>query len=128
MSKSKAEQLADDLLAHPREPGEHLAARRRLVPELRLRADTPTVDLSESTSAANIALHLHGADAGPLALRERTADVTAVVVPLARYLELVEVQLAYDPATQPVADLAGHIGPSEAAFAASRVERVDPTA
>jgi hypothetical protein len=121
---SKASELADDLMSHPLTP-EEIAARYPRVPELRLRADAPTVEINETTRARDILERVRSENVGSIALRESAAGITAVVIPVERYLELVGKELATDPSNK-VGTLDGQIRPTDAAIAASHVEQVNP--
>jgi len=119
----KAEDLADDLMRHPLMP-EEIAARYPQFPELRLRADAPAVVVDEATRVRDVVGRLQSEDVGSIALRNPDGGVTAMVVPVERYLELVGTQLATDP--NKVATLDGRLMPSEVSIAASYVEQVNP--
>jgi hypothetical protein len=64
-------------------------------PELRLRADTPTVDIDERTSAQELLSHITPREYG-VALRNSDGTVKAMVVPLDRYIELASGTVAGD--------------------------------
>jgi hypothetical protein len=120
----KAEELMDDLLRHPLTP-EEIATRYPKVPELRLRADAPTVEVDATTTARDVLERVQSQDVGSVALRDSTTGVTAVVMPVERYLELVGGELAHDPLNKE-AGLNGTITPTEAALVASHVEQINP--
>ena len=96
-------------------------------PELRLRSDAPSVEVDEATHAQEAIDKLRDGDISGLALRNSEGVVAAMMVPVERYLELVSAELASDPFNKE-AHLDGRITPTEAAFAASSVEQVDPHA
>jgi hypothetical protein len=122
--RGNASKVMDELMQNPLTQEEQ-AARYLGVPELRLRADTPTVDVDETTRVQGVLARLHGEDTRSLALRDRGAAISAVVIPVERYLELVGIQLAKDPSIQRDTST-GSIAPTGTALAASHVEQVHP--
>jgi hypothetical protein len=95
-------------------------------PELRLRADMPSL-LVEDTTRAEIVHELTQEHVGALALTDQTGAITAVAVSPEHYLELVTGALSQDE-TKQSAHLDRRIGPTDAALAADHVEQVDPHA
>jgi hypothetical protein len=122
--RGKASELVDDLLRRPLTP-EEAAKRRGVRPALRWRANAPSVEVDEATPVRRVLDRLSSEALGSVGIREPGSDVTAVVVPVERYLQLVATELATDQ-TKRVATLDGQIVPSEDAFAASHVEQVNP--
>jgi hypothetical protein len=120
----KATELDDYQDRHPLTP-EKVAARYPKVPELRLRADVPAVEIDEATTASNVLAHMRSENVGTIALHEPIVNVTAVVMPVERYLELVGSELANDPFHKEAGPRG--IAPTEAALAAVHVEQVDPS-
>jgi hypothetical protein len=122
--RSPAREVTDDLLQRSLTP-EQIAARDRR-PDLHLRADVPTVEVDETTRAKGVLEKLQG-EAGLVALGEQ-AGISAVVVPIERYLELVGSQLKYDPSIEREGRTATFdIAPTEGAMEASHVEQVRPS-
>jgi hypothetical protein len=121
----KAEELVDDLMRRSLTPEEE-AAKHPRVPELRLRADAPAVDINKTTHIRDVLSRLQDKDVGGVALRDPSTGPVAVVVPVERYLDLVGKELANDPSNK-VGTLDGHIAPAETAIAASYVEQVNPS-
>lgn len=64
-------------------------------PELRLRADTPTIEVHEGTSGQEVLAHITPREYG-VALRDPDGTVKAMVVPLDRYIELASGTIAGD--------------------------------
>ncbi len=64
-------------------------------PELQLRADTPTIKVDEHTSTQELLSHITPSEYG-VALRDSDGAVTAMVVPLERYIELASGTIAGD--------------------------------
>lgn len=120
---SKSSELVDDLMRHPL-TSEEIAERRGKHPELRLRPDAPAVEVDATTRVQDVVARLASEDVGCVALRDASAGVTAMVMPVERYLELVGTELATDP--NKVATLDGDLAPTAAATAASYVEQVNP--
>jgi hypothetical protein len=121
----KATEL-DDVLAQRRLTPEEIEERRGKRPELRLRPDVPSIDVSEATRAYEILDKLGQDEISGLALRSLNGVVTAMVVPLDRYLELATSDLKGSHNKEATND--GRVIPAEATFAASYVEQVDPNA
>jgi hypothetical protein len=121
-SRSKAAQVAHDLVTQPIPEGER---RRRglLLPELRLRANTPTVDINETTSVGAALTRLEGEQGGTLALREPSGEPKAIVLSVERYLQLVSKEINSAPK---VGALDGRVMPTDDAFANAHVEQVNP--
>jgi len=121
----KASELDDYFARHSLTP-EQMEARRPATPELRLRSDVRAVDINDSTLLCDAVEPLGHEDISGVALRDSNGTVTAVVVPTARYLELVATSIEHDPRREATTD--GHIMPSEQAFAELHVQQVDPQA
>lgn len=120
----KATEL-DDLLAQRRLTPEEIEERRGKRPEVRLRADVPSVEVGEATQAQGIVDKLRQENLGGLALCTPDGAVTAMVVPVERYLNLTVSGLK-DGLKEGTID--GRVAPTDAALAASYVEQVDPRA
>lgn len=123
--QSKASKIVDDLTSHPL-TSEEMAKRRGSRPELRVRSDAPSIEINETTPAAETIARLEARHTDTLALREPGGEAKAVVLSIERYLELIGTELATDPFNK-VATLDGRITPSDTAVAAAYVEQVDPT-
>jgi hypothetical protein len=123
--RSKARELANDLMHSPLSERER-ARRHPKMPELRLRADVPTVDIDATIGITDAVEQLRESQLGLIALREPDGNSTAVVISTERYLELAGKELASD--SNKVGTLDGDLAPSESAFATSHVEQVDPNA
>jgi hypothetical protein len=123
--RGKATEFVDYLLSHPLTPADIEKIRGKR-PELRLRADAPSVTVDDTMRAQEVTERLQADDTELIALRDsETGKVTAVALPLARYLQLVGTELAAEPFNKE-ATLDGRIVPSDDAFAASYVEQVNP--
>lgn len=120
----KATELSDSLAQRRLTPEEVDKRRGGKRPELRLRREIPTVEIHKTTPAQDILERLGQEDVRSVALRDPETGVTAVVVPVARYLELAGAELANDPFNKE-GRLDGRMAPSDAAYAASDVEEVD---
>jgi hypothetical protein len=116
----KATQIANELDALP--PRELRPER----PQLRLRADVPSVEVSETTRVQEILSRLDSEDTRRVLLSSPEAGVTAVVVPIDRYIDLVGTELEFEVSHSGQALLDGRIEPTE--LATSDVEQVDPQA
>jgi hypothetical protein len=116
----------DDAMARRTLTPEEWEARYPKPPELRLRSDTPSVEVDQTTRVQEVLVRLANEDGDSVAVRNADGGVTAMMVPVERYLELVATELANNH--QGEATLDGRIVPTEAAFAASYVEQVDPNA
>lgn len=105
-------------------PGaDELASRHPNVPALRLRGDTPSVEIDETTPVNAVIEQLESTDVAAIAVREHGAEATAIVLPVERYLELAGRELGYY-ARRVAVD--GRMVPEQSALAASYVEQVDP--
>ena len=120
----KASEL-DDYLDKRTLTSDEIAERHPKVPELRLRADVPAVEIDETTPASSVIAHLRDENVGTVALREPDTSAAVIVISIERYLDLVGKELASDPFNKEVG-LNG-IAPTEAALAASHVEQVNPS-
>jgi len=121
--RSKASQFMHELMERPPSP-ESVAARSAQVPELRLRSDAPTLEISGATLVSDAVAQLGSKGIGAVALREPGVEPTAVVMPVARYLELVGTELVNDA---PKEARAGGLAPIATALEAVHVEQVDPS-
>lgn len=119
---SKASQLREDLMAHPL-ASEAIAKKYPKVPELRLRADTPVVEIDDATLATDVIEELQRKDTGVVAVRKPGEAAMAIVLPVERYLELAGSELASH--SEQVGTLDGRLMPADSAFAASSVEQVN---
>jgi hypothetical protein len=68
-------------------------------PELRLRADTPSIEATDKISAQDLLSHITPREYG-VALRDPDGTVKAMVVPLDRYIELASGTIAGDRHTE----------------------------
>jgi hypothetical protein len=118
-----ASDVTDRLTSRPLSPRQ-LAERERKLPPIRLRADVASLDVDEATPVTDALTGLQSRGVDALALRELGSDATAVVLPVERYLDLVAKELLNG--NQLVAQPGGRVTPTEAAFAASYVEEVNP--
>jgi hypothetical protein len=117
----KASRLAGRIRERgPLGPGELWPER----PQLRLRADMPLVEVSESTRVQDILGHLEGEATRRVLLGSPEVGATAVVVSVDRYIELVGAEL--EASHQSKIQLDGRIEPT--GLAASDVEQVDSQA
>ena len=117
-AKSKAQLAREELMT----PGSRDAAYRS--PEsidVQLRADAPTVEIDETTPARSLVDQLRADSVDLIAMHEPNVGVTAVVVPVERYLALVSKELE----TSEHIGVSGKLIPTDAAFAASYVEPID---
>lgn len=95
-------------------------------PQLRLRADVPSLKVDESDQA-RIVRELEQDEGSSLALRGADGTISAMVILPERYLELVRSDLSLAESKQTVFP-GGRIGPSDAILAEVHVEQVDPNA
>jgi hypothetical protein len=93
-----------------------------VLPELRLRPDTPTVEVRETTPITGALAHLQSDETGIIALQEPGSETTAVILPVDRYLELVGKMLVRQRTG--VVNPYGQIVPHESDFAEVNVELV----
>lgn len=122
--RTQAGQLVEDLMNSPSSP-EETARRYPRAPKLRLRADTPAVDIDETTSATSVVKQLQGERLDTAVIRETGAQAVAVLLPVERYLELVGNELArrhHDLIVGPHGDFR----PQDSALAELHVEQIDP--
>jgi hypothetical protein len=102
-------------------------------PELRLRADTPSIDANGEISAQDLLSHITPREYG-VALRDPDGTVRAMVVPLDRYIELASGTIAGDDHTEidQTEAVPGGMRPRVQARPASlealNVEQIDPQA
>jgi hypothetical protein len=103
-------------------PEEERRRRGLLLPELRLRADTPAVEVDSATPVTE-ALSGLGAETDTLAIREQHGEPQAIVLSVERYLELAGKEIHSAPK---IGTLDGRIMPQEATFSRAHVEQVNP--
>lgn len=114
--RSKASEVVDRIRQHvPKEV--------KKLPELRLRADAPVLEVDAATPAQAALDRLQASEVGALALRAPDAEPTAVVISVERYLELIGKELLTGRST--IASQ-GRIILRESALAGSFVEQVNP--
>lgn len=101
--------------------------RRRglLLPELRLRTDTPTIEVDETTPVIQALARLGEEETGAVAIRERNGEPQAVVLSVERYLQLAGKEIN---SAAKVGTLEGSLVPTATAFERAHVEQVDPNA
>lgn len=99
--------------------------REEKLPEVRLRADTPTLEVNEDTRIRGTLDQLQAGEVGAVALSEPGSKPSAVVIPIERYLELVTRELVAGRGT--IASQ-GRIIPEDSTLAAVHIEPVDPNA
>lgn len=107
------------LAERPLQPGERWPVR----PEVRLRADIPSIEASEATGAGLLD-HLAQDEMGMIALRDAASEVKAVVVPVERYLEMASATIEGDNHFE--ATLEGRVAPRASSLADLQIEQVDP--
>lgn len=106
---------------------QEIAERYPALPELRLRADAPALEIDETTTVMDALERLESSDIGALALRTpRGTDPTALIIPVERYLELVGKELLHSPSK--VVGESNDFTPPDAALEAVNVEQVDAAA
>lgn len=123
--KGRAARLVDELMANPLTPEEKQAMWPKL-PALRLREDAPAVEVNAATPIRALLERLANQAGDMMALREEGADVGAVVLPVARYLDLVAKEMALNPHGTAVSHPDGSFGPTAETMEAAHVEEVDP--
>jgi hypothetical protein len=121
---SKAGDVLRHLMSRELSPRQQ-AQRHPRVPALRLRADTPTLDVTETTAVGDALKELQAQGVGTMALREQGTESTAVVLSVERYLELVGKELIRNEYNKEMR-IDHVVVPTEEAFAASHVEPVNP--
>lgn len=119
-----ASEVGRDLMS--RELSESERRRRGLLlPELRLRTDTPTIAVDEATPVVQALARLGEEETGAVAIREGNGEPQAVVLSVKRYLQLAGKEIS---SAARVGTLDGGIVPAEAAFERAHVEQTDPSA
>jgi hypothetical protein len=94
-----------------------------LLPELRLRADTPTIEIDETTPVVQALARLGMEATETLALREPSGEPTAIVLSVERYLQLASQEIAR---ARLVGGTDGRTAPEEDAFSRTHVEQINP--
>lgn len=119
--RNKVSELTYDLVHGSLSQSER-ARRGLLLPELRLRSDTPAIEIDGTTQVVGALTSLGAEPSGTLALRESSGEPRALVISVERYLQLAgqEVRNA-----QRVSTTDGRLVPEEAAFTRTHVEQVD---
>jgi hypothetical protein len=115
----------DDFLRRPLSEEEE-AMYRPKPPQLRLRTDVPAVEV-DGSNRARIVRELEQDQTKSLALRDTHGTISAMVISVERYLELVRADLSLAESKQTVFP-GGRIGPTDATLAEAHVEQVDPNA
>jgi len=115
----------EEVLAQRRLTPEEIAERSGHRPEVRLRTDVPAVEVGMMTRAREVVSRLQGDDISTLALRMPNGEVSAMVVPVERYLELASLELKAGPKE---GTLDGRIVPRGDRLEAAGVEQVDSSA
>ncbi|HST54333.1 MAG TPA: hypothetical protein VLJ42_00360 [Solirubrobacteraceae bacterium] len=121
--RNEASETVKDLMSRAVSP-EEMARRHPKLPELRLRSDTPTVEIDDTTPIKDSVNRLKSKDVDAIGIREAGSDVAAVILPVERYLELAAKELA-GKTFDWVGTLDRHLVPHDDAFAASHVEQID---
>jgi hypothetical protein len=98
--------------------------RGRLLPELRLRTDTPAIEIDEATSVVQALTHLREEETDTVAIREPNGEPRAIILSVDRYLELAGEEINSAPKTP----RDGRLVPTNAAFERTHVDQVDPHA
>lgn len=122
--RTKASEVVENLMSRPLPP-EEVARRYPKAPKLRLRADTPAIEIDGTTSAKAVVDQLQSDRLDTVAVREIGAEAVAVLLPVERYLELVGNELSrrhHDLVVGPH----GHFQPQDSELAVLHVEQVDP--
>jgi hypothetical protein len=121
--RSFAREVEDDLLERM-DKGElkgYWAER----PQMRLRADVPSVEVSASTRAQDILDLVAREDGRTVALRSPESGVVAILVPADRYVELAGAAIDGDYAFE---SIEGRVAvPSPTRLADAGIEQVDPS-
>jgi hypothetical protein len=118
----KATEFDDAMEGRTLKPGELWPER----PQLRLRPDVPSVEVSEHTRVQDVLGRLKNGDVGSLALRDPSGNVTAMVVPVEQYVELAGAAIEGDDQFE--VTLERSIVASPTALAALHIEQVDQQA
>jgi hypothetical protein len=116
----------DDLLARRSLSEEEEAIYRPKPPQLRLRADVPSVEV-DGSNGARIVRELEQDQSKSLALRDTQGTISAMVISVERYIELVRADLSLAEDKQTLFP-GGRVGPTDATLAEAHVEQVDPDA
>jgi hypothetical protein len=119
--RSMAREVEDDLLERAARGERGYWAER---PELRLRADVPSVEVSASTRAQEVLDLVTNEDGRTVTLRSPESGVVAVVVPVDRYVELAGAAIEGDRAFEVIE---GRVVPSPTGLADAAIEQVDPS-
>ena len=105
-------------------PEEERRQRGLLLPELRLRADAPAIEIDDATPVAQALAYLGIDETGMLALRGISGEPKAIVLSAKRYLELAGKEIN---SSRRATTLDGRLAPVEAAFDRAHVEQVNPS-
>jgi hypothetical protein len=119
--RSVAREVEDDLLERAAR-GERGYWTER--PQLRLRADVPSVEVSASTPAQEVLDLVEKGNGRTVALRSPESGVAAIVVPVDRYVELAGAAIEGDHAFEVIE---GRVVPSPTGLADAAIEQVDPS-
>jgi hypothetical protein len=117
----KASETSRYIESHPLTPQEE-DARHPRHPKLRLKEDVDTVEVAPDTPVAEVFERMASDGQHRVALRRPDGEISAVVIPVERYVQLIGTELA--GSTYTVADRGGRVAP--AGLLASDVEQVDP--
>ena len=118
----KATEFDDAMEGRALKPGELWPER----PRLRLRSDVPSVEVSEHTRIHDVLGRLKNKDLSSIALRDQSGAVTAMIVPVEKYVELAGAAIEGDDQFE--ATLESSIVPSPTALAALHIEQIDEQA
>jgi hypothetical protein len=119
----KASRVLEDLTSHTLTPEER-AKREPKVPELRLRPDTPAIEIS-ATSIADIVGRLRNEQLDILAIRDAQTDAVAVVLPIEQYLALAGKEIARRHNDWIIS--AGGRMPLESTLTDAHIEQINPS-
>lgn len=124
-SKTKASKTLEELTSDALTP-EEMPERGPKVPKLRLRPDTPAIEMSAATSIAGTVSRLQDEQLDILAIRDAHTDAVAVVLPIEQYLALAGKEIArrHDDWIFPTA---GRRVPLESILANAHIEQIDPS-
>jgi hypothetical protein len=123
--RSKAQEVLEVFMSRPLSVREQ-ARRNPKPPALRLRADAPALEATETTPLSDALVELRSRDVGVIALREPDAKPAAVVIPVERYCELVGKEILHGDGNKIMRAEDHVVEPSESVLADAYVEVVNP--
>jgi hypothetical protein len=122
--RTRASDVREHLISRPLSAREQ-ARRNPKPPALRLRADAPALEVTQTAPLSDALTELRSRDVGVIALREPGIEPAAVVIPIERYFELVGEEILHGDGNK-IMRTDHVVVPNESALAAAYVEVVNP--